>query len=128
MPRLTALLSCLLLNACAAAYFGHNLSPAHKVKVGMTTEQAFAVMGGPPLDKQSLQGVDEWRYCASREYSDVFVVLYFQNDAVIEKADYTVITEHRGHATSCRETVKRLYKDRRSPPQRVQELRAANTR
>ena len=125
MKRSTTLLWCLLLNACAATYFGHNLSPARQVKVGMTAEQALAVMGGPPLDTQSLQGVDEWRYCSSRDGGDVFVVLYFQNDAVIEKADYTVITQHSGNATSCQETVRSLYKDRRSPPQRIRELRAA---
>jgi len=118
-----------LFAACGSKVFSQNIGPAHKVKSGMTPDEARSLLG-EPLKKVSLSGVEEWRYCATRTDSNVFVVLYFQNDRVIEKATYTldpyaplVGPAAQEDRASCRAGVDSIYTDKRSPPRRVQELR-----
>ena len=54
----------------------------------------------------------KWRYCATRPNGDVFVVLYFQDQRVIDKANYTLQLDRQGDENSRRDTVDRIYTDR----------------
>jgi hypothetical protein len=97
----------------------------------MTPEEILAVMGTAPVDKTAESGVEEWRYCETRLSTDVFVVFYLHKNRVVEKATYTVNpviqssdgTPDTRVGESCRDTVSRIYWDRRMPPRRVRELR-----
>jgi hypothetical protein len=117
------LLSGLLLGGCAPAVFSQNIGPSHKIKTGMSPDDVRAVMRTPPAQTVSVDGVDEWRYCATRDDSDVIVIIYIQNQRVIDKATYTVEPIRQGDEESCLDSFRRVYTDRRSPPRRVQELR-----
>jgi hypothetical protein len=122
------LFSASLLPGCAShRALSQNLGHAHKVKRGMTAEQAEAIMGAP-YHAPSFAGVDEWRYCDTRSGTDEYVVLYFQNGRVIDKTSYTFsnpsINISDARIGECHDRTE-LYVDRRSPPRRVRELRDA---
>jgi hypothetical protein len=133
MRRLGVVLACAgILAACASVpRFSQNLSPAHKVTRGMTTEQARAIMGAPALAVW-LDGILEWRYCDSRPSTDEFVVVYFHDGQVIDKASYTIlnpapnISDER--LVDCVDNMGSLYIDGRSPPRRVRDTRRAGSR
>ena len=128
MRRFAVLLvSTILPAACAGPIlFSQNLGHAHEVKRGMTAEQALAIMGQPALSV-TLDGVEEWRYCDSRSHTDEFVVLYFHQARIVEKASFTILNPapnlSDGRIGDCRANAEAIYYDRRSPPRRVRELR-----
>jgi outer membrane protein assembly factor BamE (lipoprotein component of BamABCDE complex) len=118
--------------ACTAPVLYHqNLGPSHKVRRGMTADQVRVILGDP-FASVVLDGVEEWRYCDSRSYTDEFVVVYFQKAAVVDKASYTILNPSPNRADErmddCRASQDELYKDRRAPPRRVQDLRRAPLR
>jgi hypothetical protein len=119
--------ACVLTGCATPELFRQNLSSAHKVKRGMTLEQAREIME-TPAHAMWLNGVLEWRYCDSREHTDQYVVLYFHDDRVIDKTSYTLLNPSPNMSDDrigdCRDNVSQLYSDGRSPPRRVRELRA----
>jgi hypothetical protein len=124
MNRLAIALASAGLLACASHVpFKQNLGVSHKVKRGMTPEQALAIMG-TPFHTLSLDSVEEWRYCDTRDISDEYVVLYLQNNRVIDRAGYTFVRgEGDFHRIGDCESRTNLYTDRRSPPRRVRQIR-----
>ena len=117
--------------ACAAPIlFSQNLGYAHKVKRGMTHDQARAIMGEPALTA-SIDAVEEWRYCDSRANTDEFVVLYFHVGRVVDKASYTILNPAPNVSDDrmgdCRANADAIYTDRRTPPRRVRDLRRGGT-
>lgn len=114
--------------SCSPAPFSQNIGFAHKVERDMTPADITAIMG-EPFERVSIRGVDEWRYCSSRDSGDVFAVVYLHEGRVVDKASYTISHEFRDHnrdgTESCLDNVKNLYTDRRSPPRRVVQLREA---
>ena len=133
MRRLGMVLACAgTLAACASvAHFSQNLSPAHKVKRGMTTGQSRGIMGEPALAVW-LDGILEWRYCDSREFTDEFVVVYFHDDQVVDKASYTIPNpapnREDERVVDCVDNMGSLYRDGRHPPRRVRDSRRAGSR
>jgi hypothetical protein len=129
--RLLSIVTLLQLACAAPALFHQNLGPAHKVRPGMSPDQVRAILGAP-FANVVLQDVEEWRYCDSRSYTDDFVVVYFHDTVVIDKASYTILNPAPNAAdqrvADCRATQDRLYSDHRSPPRRVQELRQPHVR
>lgn len=115
--------------SCSPAPFSQNIGFAHKIERDMAPADITAIMG-EPFERVSIGGVDEWRYCSSRDSGDVFAVFYLHEGRVVDKASYTISHEFREHnldgTESCRDNVKNLYTDRRSPPRRVVQLRKGN--
>jgi hypothetical protein len=112
--------------SCSPVPFSQNIGFAHKVEREMTPADVTAIMG-EPFERASIQGVDEWRYCSSRDNGDVFAVFYLHDGRVVDKASFTISREVRQYnpdgTDSCLDNVKNLYTDRRSPPRRVVQLR-----
>jgi hypothetical protein len=125
------------LGACAAAPFNQNIGPSHRVRSGMTPPDVIAVMDAQPVERVSLDGVDEWRYCATRDNVDVVVVFYFHDGRVVEKETYSIspevrrlppLTPESRHVESCLDNLRNLYVDWRKPPKLVRTLRARAAR
>jgi hypothetical protein len=83
---------------------------------------------GEPALSLSIDGVDEWRYCSSTVgNADEFAVIYFRNGVVVDKGFFTIQPyDTYGGRESCLANIEAIYLDRRRPPRRVEELRAAN--
>ena len=114
----------ILLGACAPL-FHDELGNHAKVKRGTTTVEVVQLLG-PPRWKSAPPSVDEWRYCATQSPSDLIVVLFFQNDVVIEKSSYRVDLNHHFYSEatgarigSCVDTISN------DGPRRVQKIREA---
>jgi hypothetical protein len=119
--------------ACAAAPFDQNIGPSHRVRSGMTPGDVIAIMDAEPVERVSLDGVDEWRYCATRDTADVVVVFFFHEGRVVAKETYWIspevrrlppLTPESRHVESCLDNLENLYVDSRKPPKFVRELRA----
>lgn len=125
----TGLVLLITITACAPL-FSQNVGLAHKVKRGWTTEQVRTLMGEPALSL-SLDGVEEWRYCATRPQAhDETVVLYFQGGRMVDRAFYSLDRSVRYYGPgdpdddTCVDSIQHVYRDRRKPPSRVLEMRA----
>ena len=128
--KIVAGLVLLVTAAACAPLFSQNIGLAHKVKRGWTTEEVRALMGKPAL-ALSLDGVEEWRYCATRPQAhDEAVVLYFHGGRVVDRAFYSLDRSMRLFSPgdpdddTCMDSIQHVYRDRRQPPSRVLEMRA----
>ena len=125
MKILVLALSAALVTSCAPLY-SQNTGLAHRIRAGMRAEDVRTLMGNPAL-ALSLEGVDEWRYCATRlNAHDEIAIVYFQNGSVIDKTFFSISSEMRSSkdVDSCLGNIDGVYEDKRHPPKRVREIRA----
>lgn len=97
-----------------------NLAASNRLAPGMTKEQVLAIMGAPI--KSDFRGsVEEWHYCKTGIGLDEFVALFFHENALFEKSNYTVTMADVGGVTgSCEKFIKMgNYRE----PDKVFELR-----
>lgn len=83
-----------------------NLSISYKLHEGMTKSEVEAIMG-QPVKSDFYKKVEEWHYCATGSGADEFVALFFFEDKLIAKKNYTVtLQDTRGITGSCEKFIK----------------------
>jgi len=91
-----------------------NLNESFKLSVGMTKQEVLRIMGDP-IKSDFEKNVEEWFYCRTGGSSlsnfspiDEHLVLFFHEDKLISKTNYTVtIKDSNGVQGSCEKFIKR---------------------
>ena len=83
-----------------------NLSISNKLHEGMTKSEVEAIMG-KPVKSDFYKKVEEWHYCSTGIGADEHLALFFLEDKLIAKKNYTVTTQDtRGISGSCEKFIK----------------------
>ena len=83
-----------------------NLSQSYRLHDGMTKSEVEAIMGAP-IKSDFYKSVEEWHYCNTGQMADEFIALFFYENNLIAKKNYTVTTaDTRGVYGSCEKFVK----------------------
>ena len=101
----------LFLSGCVA----QDLSVSYQLSSGMTKDEVVSILG-PPIKSDFYKNIDEWHYCSTGLTTDSYLALFFLNDTLIAKKNYTVV----GMDGSCQNFIKR---GNYSEPDVVVELR-----
>ncbi len=81
-----------------------NLKVSNNLKEGMTKQEVVQIMGNPAKSEFS-NGVEEWHYCRCINKINEYVALFFYEDKLIAKTNYTVFDTY-GMASSCDQLIK----------------------
>lgn len=101
--RILLCIICLTILSCGVR---QNLAISNRLSPGMTKSEVEEIMGIPAKSDFKLN-VEEWHYCKTGFDSDEFLALFFYNDKLIEKLNYTVtIADTRGAYGSCSKFIK----------------------
>lgn len=83
-----------------------NLSISYKLHEGMTKNEVEAIMG-KPVKSDFYKKVEEWHYCATGAGADEHLALFFFEDKLLAKKNYTVtLQDTRGISGSCEKFIK----------------------
>ena len=83
-----------------------NLAVSYALSPGMTKVEVLQIMG-PPAKSDFSRNVEEWHYCRTGTSSDEFLALFFYEDELLEKVNYTVtLADTRGATGSCERFIK----------------------
>jgi outer membrane protein assembly factor BamE (lipoprotein component of BamABCDE complex) len=95
------------LTSCASLKgTNQNLSISYKLHEGMTKNEVEAIMGRP-VKSDFYKKVEEWHYCATGSGADELLSLFFFEDKLIAKKNYTVtLQDTRGIIGSCEKFIK----------------------
>lgn len=78
-----------------------NLNLSYKLHEGMTKSEVEAIMG-QPVKSDFYKKVEEWHYCSTGDQADEFIALFFSEDKLIAKKNYTVTLQDTREITgSC---------------------------
>jgi hypothetical protein len=66
-----------------------DLSKGFLITPGMTMDATIKIMGRPAKDEYN-DNVSEWHYCKTNSVADEFLAIYFIDNKVIAKKNYTV--------------------------------------
>ena len=78
-----------------------DLSLSYKLSIGMTKTQVENIMGSP-IKSDFEKNVEEWFYCKTLFEVDEHLVLFFHEDKLLSKRNYTVTSrDTRGVYGSC---------------------------
>lgn len=108
--------------ACGPALYTQNIGLAYRVKRGASAEDVRKIMGEPALTR-SIDGVDEWRYCATAPGTDEVAVIYFHKGVVLDRAYYSMHPAGEWGRPSCLDNIDFPYSSDRRPPRRVVQAR-----
>ena len=98
----------LFLSSCGVNqnYLRQNLDISYQLSPGMLKVEVEQIMGRPAKSDFS-KNVEEWHYCKTGTGSDEFIALFFFEEKLIEKLNYTVTMADVGGATgSCEKFIK----------------------
>ncbi len=104
----TILIITLILSSCGVNqnYLRQNLDISNRLKPGMSKVEVEQIMGSPAKSDFS-KNVEEWHYCKTGTGSDEFIALFFFEEKLIEKLNYTVtLADTRGATGSCEKFIK----------------------
>lgn len=101
-------------------FLNQNFDASYNLSPGMTKIEVEKIMGRPAKSDFS-KNVEEWHYCKTGMGSDEFIALFFYEDELIEKLNYTVtLSDTKGATGSCEKFIKMgNYRE----PDRVIEIR-----
>lgn len=107
MKSILLISTCFFLISCGVPRgVQQNLKVAYKLSPGMTKSEVESIMGAP-AKSDFYKNVEEWHYCKTGYGSDEFIALFFHEDKLIEKQNYTVtISDTRGATGSCSKFIK----------------------
>ena len=77
--------SLLLIISCTS----QNLKISYQLSPGMDKQSVLNIMG-PPVKSDFSKNVEEWFYCKTGLDSDEHLVLYFHDEKLVTKHNYTV--------------------------------------
>ena len=87
-------------------YLQQDLSKSFGLRPGMTTQETLNIMGSP-IRTDFEKNVEEWFYCSTQIGFDQQLVLFFHDNKLISKTNYTVtVTEVGGVTGSCENFIK----------------------
>ena len=66
-----------------------NLAVSNKLQEGMTKAEAESIMGAP-IKTDFSRSVEEWHYCKTGVYANEFIALFFHEEKLIAKKNYSV--------------------------------------
>ncbi len=81
-----------------------NLKVSNNLKEGMTKQEVVQIMGNPAKSEFG-NGVEEWHYCRCINKINEYVALFFYEDKLIAKTNYTVFDTYE-MASSCDQLIK----------------------
>ena len=94
----------LLITSCSIT--NQNLKNSYQLSPGMDKQSVLNIMG-PPIKSDFSKNVDEWFYCSTGIESDQHIVLFFHDEKLITKYNYTVTYQDtRGVSGSCEKFIK----------------------
>lgn len=94
-----------------SCYTSQNLSKSINLKPGMSKYDVSRLLGHP-IKTDFSGNVEEWHYCKTDFSADEFLALFFFEEKLIEKVNYTVtVKEAKGYG-DCSKFIKRgSYKE-----------------
>lgn len=104
----TILIIILFLSSCGINqnYLQQNLDVSYRLNPEMSKVEVEQIMGRPAKSDFS-NNVEEWHYCRTGTGSDEFIALFFFEEKLIEKLNYTVtLADTRGATGSCEKFIK----------------------
>jgi len=107
MNKLMFIALLLVLTSCATLLgTRQNSNISYKLHEGMTKSEVESIMG-QPVKSDFYKKVEEWHYCATGMGADEFIALFFHDNLLIAKKNYTVtIQDTRGISGSCEKFIK----------------------
>ena len=102
-----------------SCYTSNKLKEAYKLSLGMSKFDVQNILGSPTKSEVS-SSVEEWHYCQTNFSKDEFLAVFFHEDKLIERINYTVSVKEAGGAGDCAKFVKMGSYE---VPTRVVELR-----
>lgn len=103
---LKKIFSYILLLSILSCGVQQNLAVSYRLNEGMTKAEVESIMG-PPIKSDFFQSVDEWFYCKTGQMSDEHLALFFYEDKLVAKHNYTVTAvDTRGVYGSCEKFIK----------------------
>jgi len=83
-----------------------DLSKGFLITPEMSMSETLSIMG-QPIKSEFYQGVTEWHYCLTRRRLCEYLVIYFSDNKMVAKKNYTVtIKDTNGVGGSCEAFVK----------------------
>ncbi|MDA3878866.1 MAG: outer membrane protein assembly factor BamE [Prolixibacteraceae bacterium] len=87
-----------ILSSCGVQ---QNLSISYKLHEGMTKSEVESIMG-LPIKTDFYKNVDEWHYCKTGMPANEFLSLFFYEELLVAKKNYSVIVDDiNGNPGSC---------------------------
>jgi outer membrane protein assembly factor BamE (lipoprotein component of BamABCDE complex) len=83
-----------------------NLNISYKLHEGMTKSEVESIMG-QPTKSDFYKKVEEWHYCSTGLSADEFISLFFYDNKLVAKKNYTVtLQDTRGISGTCEKFIK----------------------